>query len=167
MQFEFKVLSRDAVPRALEKAVRYRLLNEPGESESICLDVLEVDPKNQEAIATLVLALTDQFGLDPGAVRRAQETVSHLTDEYERQYYTGLILERRAKALLGHGVPRAATRAYEWLRDAMANYQHAETIRPENNDDAILRWNACARLIMSNPQLAPGVEEPGEPLLLE
>lgn len=167
MQFEFKVLSRDAVPRALEKAVRYRLLNEPSESESICLDALEVDPSNQEAIATLVLALTDQFGHDPSTIRRALETVSRLTDDYERQYYTGLIHERRAKALLGHGVPRGATRAYEWLRDAMACYESAEAIRPEGNDDAILRWNACARLIMSNPQLRPGVEEPGEPLLLE
>ena len=71
MQFEFKVLSLDAVPRALEKAVRYRLLNEPSEAESICLDVLEVDPDNEEAIATLVLALTDQFDHDAGAVRRA------------------------------------------------------------------------------------------------
>jgi len=167
MHFEFKVLSLDAVPRALEKAVRYRLLNEPGEAESICRDVLKVDPENPEAIATLLLALTDQFDHDPGAVRRALDTVSRLADEYERLYYTGLIHERRAKAVLKNRALGGATRAYEWLREAMTFYDRAETIRPENNDDALLRWNACARLIMSDSHLAPAVEEPGEPLLLE
>src|SRR5215470_2902915 len=103
MQFEFKVLSLDAVPRALEKAVRYRLLNEPSEAESICLDALEVDPHNQEAIATLLLALTDQFEQNQSAVRRAMEIVQRLDDEYERRYYAGLIQERRAKALLRNG----------------------------------------------------------------
>ena len=60
--FELKPLSREAVPAALEKAMRYRLLNEPGEAESICHDVLHVDPGNQQAIVTLLLALTDRFG---------------------------------------------------------------------------------------------------------
>ena len=167
MQFEFKTLSLDAVPRALEKAVRYRLLNEPSEAESICLDALEVDPDNQEAITTLLLALTDQFDHDQTTVRRAVDTASRLGDEYERQYYKGLIYERRAKALLRNRAPRGAPRAYEWLREAMTFYESAEAIRPENNDDAILRWNACARLIMSDSHLAPGVEEPREPLLSE
>src|SRR6266478_1971661 len=58
---ELKSLSREAVPAALEKAMRYRLLNEPAEAESICLDVLKTDPENQEAIITLLLALTDRF----------------------------------------------------------------------------------------------------------
>ena len=167
MHFEFKVLSLDAVPRALEKAVRYRLLNEPSEAESICLDALEVDPDNQEAFATLVLALTDQFDHDAGAVRRALAAVLRLANEYERYYYTGLIYERRAKALLKNRALRGAGHAYEWLREAMSYYDRAEAIRPETNDDALLRWNACARLIMSDPHLAPAVEEPGEPLLLE
>ncbi|HWW88609.1 MAG TPA: hypothetical protein VNZ26_33675 [Vicinamibacterales bacterium] len=167
MQFQFKVLSLDAVPRALEKAVRYRLLNEPSEAESICLDALEVDPHNQEAITTLLLALTDQFEHNQGAVRRATETLQRLDDEYERRYYAGLIHERHAKALLRNGTPRAGSRAFHWLREAMMSYEHAEVIRPENNDDAILRWNACARLIMRDTHLAPAVEEPNEPLLLE
>jgi hypothetical protein len=66
MEFELKTLSPDAVPRALEKAVRYRLLNEPGEAASICLDVLAADAGNQEANATLILALTDQFEGEEG-----------------------------------------------------------------------------------------------------
>ena len=39
--FELERISIDAVPAALEKAERYRLLNEPLMAESICLDVLE------------------------------------------------------------------------------------------------------------------------------
>ena len=52
--FELKPLSTEAIPAALEKAERYRLLNEPGEAESICLDVLKADPENQQALITLV-----------------------------------------------------------------------------------------------------------------
>ena len=45
--FEFKRITPEAVPAALSKAERYRLLNEPREAESICRDVLLVDPENQ------------------------------------------------------------------------------------------------------------------------
>ena len=165
--FELKILSPEAVPRALAKAERYRLLNEPGEAESICLDALEVGPTNQEAITMLLLAITDQFDADPSRVSDAWKTIDRLTTEYERAYYSGIIHERRAKASLEHAKPRGGPRAYEWLREAMACYERAETLRPPNNDDALLRWNACARLIMSNHHLVPMSEEPGEPLLLE
>ncbi len=165
--FELKTLSPEAVPRALAKAERYRLLNEPGEAVSICLDALEIDPTNQEAIATMLLAITEQFDADPTRVNEAWKTVSQLTDEYERTYYSGIVYERRAKAFLRHGRPRGGPRAYEWLREAMICYEKAEGLRPPNNDDALLRWNACARLIMSDHHLVPMSEEPGEPLLLE
>jgi len=166
MQFELKVLSVDAVPRALAKAERYRLLNEPGEAESICLDALAVDPSNQPALTTLLLALTDQFGQDARTcVTRAWQTVAKLEDAYEREYYTGLIHERRAKA--HHEAPGSGPLVYDWLRQAMECYERAEAIRPGGNDDAILRWNACARLIMSNARLAPTVEHDVEPLFLE
>jgi len=168
MQFELKMLSEDAVPRALAKAERYRLLNEPGEAESICLDALAVDPANQSALTTLLLALTEQFDHDPRTcVTRAWETVAQLRDDYERAYYTGLIHERRAKAQLQHHSPGSGPLIYDWLRQAMDWYERAEAIRPGGNDDAILRWNACARLIMSNRLLAPRVELDTEPLLLE
>lgn len=167
MQFELKVLSPEAVPRALAKAERYRLLNEPGEAESICLDALQVEPDNQEALVTLLLALTEQFDENQHVVTHAWETVSRLHDEYDRAYYKGIIYERRAKALLRHASPRSGPRAYEWLREAMEWYERAEAIRPPTNDDAILRWNACARLIMTDRHLMPASEEPHEPLLLE
>jgi hypothetical protein len=165
--FELKTLSPEAVPRALAKAERYRLLNEPGEAQSICLDVLAIEPANQEVIATLLLAITEQFDAHMTCVNDAWKMVARLEDEYERIYYTGIIHERRAKALLRHATPRGGPRAYEWLREAMTCYEKAEALRPPNNDDALLRWNACARLIMSDHHLVPMSEEPGEPLLSE
>jgi hypothetical protein len=165
--FDLKTLSPEAVPRALAKAERYRLLNEPGEAESICLDALTADPDNQEAIATLLLALTDQFVGNPRRISEAWHTVERLRDDYDRAYYTGIIYERRAKALLAHETPRGGSRAYEWIREAMAHFERAEAIRPPNNDDALLRWNACARLIMQDRHLEPAKEEPNEPLLSE
>jgi hypothetical protein len=167
MEFELKTLSPEAVDRALARAERYRLLNEPGEAQSICLDALAIQPDNQAALTTLLLALTDQFDEDSSCVADAWTTVARLRDDYERTYYTGLVHERRAKALLRHGRPGSAPRAYEWLRNAMTSYESAEGIRPSGNDDALLRWNACARLIMRDHHLVPKVEERGEPLLLE
>ena len=168
MEFALKTLSPDAVPRALEKAVRYRLLNEPGEAASICLDVLAADDDNQEAIATLLLALTDQFEDDGmAALAEAWDCVERMRDEYAHEYYGGIVWERRARARLRRGMPDAGLRAYEWLREAMACYERAEAVRPAGNDDALLRWNACARLIMRDHRLVPAEEERGEPLLLE
>ena len=168
MQFELKSLSPEAVPRALAKAERYRLLNEPGEAESICLDALAVEPGNQAALTVLLLALTEQFEHDPRtAVASAWNTVDRLQDAYDRVYYTGLIHERRAKAHLHRGAPGCGPLAHEWLRQAMDSYERAEAIRPAGNDDALLRWNACARLLMRDPQLAPPQEQRAEPLMLE
>ena len=98
--FDLKLLSSDAVPTALEKALRYRLLNDPAEAESICHDVLRIDPENQQATVILLLALTDRFGKGYAVgVTQAQEVLSHLHDPYERAYYAGIICERRAKAV--------------------------------------------------------------------
>jgi hypothetical protein len=168
MDFELKRLSPEALPTVLEKAHLYRLLNEPGEAESMCRDALEVDPENQDALITLLLALTDQFDTDGvSAVRDTNAVIERLTDPYARAYYSGIVLERRAKAQLHHGVPGSGPRAYEWLREAMGCYEKAEAIRPTGNDDALLRWNACARLLMRDRHLVPAIEERPEPLLLE
>ena len=165
--FELKTLSPEAVPRALAKAERYRLLNEPGEAESICMDVLDVDPDNQDAIVMLLLAQSDQFDHDTTFVGAALSSVARLHGEYDRLYYTGIIYERRAKATLRQGVRGGGPRAYGWLREAMSFFEKAEAVRPPNNDDAVLRWNACARLIARDHHLVPMSEEPAEPLLLE
>jgi hypothetical protein len=161
--FELKPLSKEAIPAALEKAMRYRLLNEPGEAESICHDILCVDPDNQEALVILLLALTDRFGRNFGVgAMQAQEVLPRLLDPYERAYYAGLIAERQAKGQLFRG--GFAFQAYETLREAMAWYEKAEAIRPPGNDDALLRWNACARVIMCNNLCAPAEERVELPL---
>src|SRR6185436_9053857 len=100
-RFRLKPMSADAIPSALAKAERYRLLNEPGEAESICLDVLQIDPHNEEALV-LLLTLTDQFPTDSSTkmVSRANELAASLGDEYDRAYYSGIVRERRAKAVL-------------------------------------------------------------------
>jgi len=157
--FELKPLSVDAIPAALEKAMRYRLLNEPAEAESICLDVLRTDPENQQALVMLLLALTDRFGRGYGVSdTRAQELLPLLRNEYERSYYAGIICERKAKAQLHHGGPGAGFNAFELFREAMSWFEKAEKIRPGGNDDALLRWNTCARIIMRN-QLGPRPQE--------
>jgi len=157
--FEFKPLSIEAVPAALEKAMRYRLLNEPGEAESISEDVLRVEPENQQALVILLLAVTDRFGKSYGVgMAKAQDILPRLRDPYERAYYAGIIRERQAKVQLQRGNPGSSFEAYEFLRDAMACYEKAEALRPPGNDDALLRWNACARIIMRNG-LAPRTED--------
>ncbi len=162
--FPLKTLSKEAIPAALEKAERYRLLNEPAEAESICLDVLRVAPENQQAIVILLLAVTDRFSKGYGVSdTQAKELIGRLTSEYERVYYSGIVAERRAKAKLAQG-GHAAAWAYDLFRDAMDFYEQAEGMRPPGNDDALLRWNTCARIIEQN-KLVPREEEKIEPPL--
>jgi hypothetical protein len=163
--FELKRLSKSAIPTALEKAERYRLLNEPLEAESICRDVLNLEPKNQAALVMLLLALTDQFDREPPAVvTQARGILPLLQSDYERTYYAGIICERRAKARLEQVGPGSESFAYSSLREAMECYEKAEAIRPAGNDDALLRWNTCARIIQGR-HLEPAPEERFEPPL--
>ena len=163
--FDLKPLHPDAIPAALEKALRYRLLNEPAEAESICLDVLTVDPANQKALVLLLLAMTDRFGKGYAvSATRVQEVLARLRDDYERCYYPGIARERRGKFQLAQGAPGAGFAAFELLREAMDCFEQAEKIRPPGNDDALLRWNACARLITGN-HLSPRPVEHYEPAL--
>ncbi len=149
--FELKPLHKEAVPSALEKAKHYRLLNEPSAAESICRDVLQIEPDNQEALVNLILAMSDRFSKDYAiGDSRIQDFLSQIQDDYERAYYTGIIYERRAKAVLNIGNALSASNAYELFRQAMSWFEKAEAIRPAGNDNAILRWNGCARIIMSN-----------------
>jgi hypothetical protein len=142
-----KRIGEGAVDAALDKAERYRLLNDPVQAESICLDVLEVDGGNQRAKRTLLLALTDQFAeaTVSSRVKTARALAAELTDDYERVYYEAIVWEREGRSFLAKGLPGAF--AYECLREAMALFERAEAIRPPGNDDALLRWNSCVRTI--------------------
>lgn len=132
-----------AIPAALDKAEVYRLLNEPEQAESICLDILAVEPQHQKALRTLVLALTDQFPNRANAAKAARERVGELEAEYDRTYYTGLICEREARAHLTRGV--SAAFAHDLFIEAIQLYGRAETLAPEGNNDPILRRNSCLR----------------------
>lgn len=163
--FPLKPLSINAIPAALSKAERYRLINEPWQAESICRDILAVDPDNQAARRTLILALTDQFA--EGI--HAQDALDHipaLSAEYDRAYYSGIVHERHAIALFRHSDFRSGQLVYPLLEYAMEWYDKAEALRPSGNDDALLRWNTCARFLRRIPQLAPA-QEREQPVLTE
>ena len=163
--FPLKPLSADAIRSALAKAERYRFLNEPWQAESICRDIREIDPDNQEAIVMLLLALTDQFDQGINA-QEALDLIPSLKSEYERCYYSGIVHERRAVALWRHSDFRSGHVVYPLLQHAMEWYERAEPIRPRGNDDARLRWNTCARFLRRIPQLTPEAERE-QPVLTE
>src|SRR5262249_44208491 len=136
-QFQLKPIDADAVPRALEKAERYRLLAEPEEAESICLDILAIEPDNQQALIMLLLSLTDQFRTGgAGNFSRAQALLPKLHGEYERCYYAGIICERRGSAHLDRGGPGSGAIAHDLFEQAMNWYEKAQALRPPQNDDA-------------------------------
>lgn len=158
--YTLKELSSVSIETALSKIERYRLLNEPWEAESICRDVLEIDPNNHRALIGLLLSLTDQFrGKLASRVEDARALLPRLPTEYERLYYAGIVCERKGKALLNQGAPGVGPVAYEWLQEAMTWYEKAEEIRPAGNDEAILRWNTCARLIMKHEHIRPAPDD--------
>ena len=108
----------------------------------------------------MLLAITDQLDKAHGdALNRARAVLPRLEGDYEKSYFAGLVCERQAKAKMKRGGPGAGPVVYEWLREAMEWYEKAEAIRPAGNDDALLRWNACARRIMDNSALRPAVED--------
>ncbi len=166
---EPKPLSAEAIPAALAKAERYRLLNESDLAESICQDILATDGDNQLALVTLILAITDQFrGHAVGShLTRARALLPRLRDEYERLYYGGIVHERCARAYLAHGRPAGDTLAVQSFTRALALFEQAMAIRTAGNDDAVLRWNACARTLNAHPELAPRLEEPAATIQAE
>ena len=149
-----KRIEKNAIAAAMEKALRYRLLNEPQEAESICRDVLEVEPDHQQAVVTLLLALTDQFaGEISQPLDNAKELLPRLSEEYDREYYAGIIHERWAKALMGRDGPGDVI--YSWFREAMTCYEQAITLARPDDPDATLRWNTCVRILNRNERIRP------------
>lgn len=164
---ELKPLSPEAIPAAMKKAERYRLLNHPVEAESICRDVLAADPDHLEARVHLVLALTDQFHRhEKGLFAAARDAVAQLPEGYEREYYSGILYERWGKAHFRRRAPGSGPQAHDWLSQAMECFERAEALAPEGNDDPVLRWNACARFVDRHREIAPQQQEAwSEPFL--
>ncbi len=150
MEHKLKSISKAGIPEALAKVELYRYLNEPEEAESICRDILAVDSEHQLARRMLGLAITDQFiGATSDRYAEVQSIFQGLREPYERFYYTGLLFERRAKAQLLVGY--APHILLPLVQEAMRCFAEAEKIRPAGNDDSILRWNRCVRLLESRP----------------
>lgn len=163
MHFDLKSISAESIPEALARVERYRLLNEPSHAESICLDILTIVPAHQQALISLLLARTDQFGGEM-TVASAREVLPQIQGEYERAYYAGIISERSAHAHLRQGESGSGSYAYHALREAMGHYERAEALRPPGNDDVILRWNTCARVIMRNAEIRPRPYDEFQPI---
>lgn len=164
---ELKPLKPEAYAAALDKAKRYRLLNEPDEAESICLDILAGQPDHQEALITLLLALTDKLrssGVNP-AFDQAQEIIPKLDSSYSKSYYRGVIFERRAKYHLKQGGPGSGSTAYPWFVKAMESYEEALSADDPKNQEAVLRWNSCARILNSRPDVIADDSDDAEMLL--
>jgi tetratricopeptide (TPR) repeat protein len=148
MEYALKSISKAGIPEATAKAELYRYLNEPEEAESICRDILAIEPQQQLALRLLGLSITDQFtGRPTDRYRQAEEIFQRLADPYERFYYAGLLYERRAKAQIMTGQPPHTLRPL--FEKALKCFGDAEKIRPAKNDDAILRWNRCVRILQS------------------
>lgn len=164
---KLKTIKPEAVASALKMAKRYRMLNEPDEAESICQDILAVNPGHQEALIIMLLALTDKFndsGLDP-AFDKALAVVDNLDTAYCKAYYKGIVFERRAKFHLKQGGPGTGSIAHEWFVRAMESFGQAMEGCDPDNQDAVLRWNSCARIINSHPDVQPDDATTSEMLL--
>ena len=153
---ELKSISKEGLQRAVDRAKHYRLLKDPEQAESICRDVLELDPDHQETLVVLVLALSDQLG-HGASEKEAHGVVNRLDAPYERAYYGGLISERKARAFLATTLSRRF--AYDAFRDAMNRYEEAAKLRPAGNDDPVLRWNSCLRTIRTKNLRPPAPDE--------
>ena len=105
---ELKTIARDGIPHALEKAERYRLLNDPAQAESICRDVLAVDADNQDALRALILALTDQFGAQRRG-RRGPRGARLRSPQLDRRVRARVLHRHRVRARDAR-VPRAQER---------------------------------------------------------
>jgi len=159
MSYELKRLPRANLEAAIAKAAHYRDLNQPEEAESICRDVLDVDPGNQAAFKLLGLAITDQFpGGQVGLLEEAVAAFERLAEEYERVYHVGVAWERAAKAHLERGEAHSAVTSFE---HALRLFQKAEAMRPDS-PDPILRWNRCVRLLSNHPSLRAAIHAPRE-----
>jgi hypothetical protein len=164
---ELKKITTEAVPSAIDMAKAYRLLNEPQEAESICMDILAVVPDHQDAQITMLLALTDMFGsigLNP-SFDKAMAIVQKLDDQYCKAYYSGIVYEKRAKYHHMQGGPGSGEVAHDWFAKAMHAYGTALNSCDPDNQDAVLRWNSCARIMNSDPSVKPGDNSHPEMLL--
>lgn len=159
--YELKRLAQKNLDAAVALAKHYRDLNQPEEAESICRDVLDVAPSNEEAWKTLGLSLTDQFPtryvtLFDEAVRAFEK----LSSEYDRVYYAGIAWERYAKAQLAAGRGHNAMHAFE---EALERFEEADELGPPDEPAPLLHYNHCVRALTTHPELVRASKVPHRP----
>src|SRR5207245_9796248 len=136
MGYQLKSISKAGIPEAIAKVELYRYLNEPEEAESICLDILEVDPEHQLARRMLGLAITDQFiGAASDRYLEVQSIFQGLRDPYEQLYYTELLHERHAKTQLLVGY--APHTLLPLVQEAIRCVANAAQLRPAGHADGL------------------------------
>ncbi|SMN10738.1 hypothetical protein SPBRAN_913 [uncultured Candidatus Thioglobus sp.] len=143
------LIHKDSIDTVLDKARQYRSLLEPELAISICLDVFAVDENNQAALVIYILAMTDLHTHTNVKVptKNITDSIAKLKSEFERTYYTGITLERKARALMKNAMSRSF--AYNLFVEATKLYDAAQQLAPKHCDDSILRYNACVRTIAS------------------
>jgi tetratricopeptide (TPR) repeat protein len=161
MGWELKRLGARNLQSAVNLAKHYRDLNQPEEAESICRDVLDVAPENEEALRTLGLALTDRF---PTAwmslFDEACATFAKLPRAYERMYFTAIAWERYAMAQLAAGRAHNALHAFE---EALKGFEKADSLGSPDDPAAILHYNRCVRVLTTNRDVVSASLVPHEP----
>ncbi len=148
---EYYLIHKNTINSALDKAKQYRLLLEPELAVSICLDIFNIDKKHQETIIVYILALSDNLSKQKNDTK-IFDAIKLLTSEYHKKYYTGIYHERKALSLMKGNM--SASFAYNLFTKAMDFYKQAIEISADDNDDAILRYNSCIRIIQHN-RLSP------------
>ena len=160
MAAELKPISKESIPGALDKAERYRLLNEPFCAESIALDVIAIEPDHQRALVIYVLSVADGFSTGAENAQRAKAAIERITDAHDRLYYAGIVAERRATAILERGGFGAGAAAWHHIHEAMDLYLKADPLQKDaKNDDAVLRYNTCVRLIAAHQLTEPARDD--------
>ncbi|MBE8190485.1 MAG: hypothetical protein HAW58_06530 [Candidatus Thioglobus sp.] len=148
------LIHQHSIDTVLDKARQYRSLLEPELAISICLDVFALDENHQNALVIYILALTDLYAHPNSKVQlqKLNGAIAKLKSEFQAKYYSGIALERKARALMKNSMSRSF--AYNLLIEAIELYDQAQPLAPKNCDDAILRHNACVRTIQ-NEHLSP------------
>ena len=129
------------------------------ETESICLDILELDPNHRSTLDLLLRCRIELLkkGL-PQSVARAQELIPQLDSDFDQAFYSGMIREAQARYLLEKRGRATSGVAYSWFRHAMDDFAAASNL-DAGRVEPKLHWNACLRTLENNPQCVPPPED--------
>ena len=143
MEYRVKRISTAGIAEAIAKAELYRSLSEPEEAESICRDILTIEPQHQLALRLLGLPDRSVHRSWVRSYREAEEIFQQLND---RMNGTTTLGSRTSDARKRSSKPGNCLLTVQALRTGSYLSQRLRN-SPAENDDAILRWNRCVRLL--------------------